>query len=511
MAQSRGTQPLWLTDVSLPSFPALDEIRDVDVIVVGGGLSGLTSALLLQRAGYRTAIVEQHRVGLGETSRTSAHLTLFPDATYKRIATDFGNDGASAVASSKTAALQLIEDFSREVACDFARVPGYLYTENDSERPALQDEAEAARAAGVEVRAIESAPLPFPTAFALEFPQQAQFHPMKYIAGLIRLYAEAGGQISEGRHVTMIEEQSSSCRVRTGRATSRCKFVVSTTDAPITGGTLLDTKLRANRSYVLAARVAATSLPTGLFWDTNDPYHFTRMAMTSAGPVVIIGGEDHRVGTDGEVESSARLEEYARTRWPIDEIMHRWSGQIMEPVDGLPYIGARSEGSRIFLATGYAGNGLTFGTVAAQLIADLIADRANPYTELYSPNRALGARQWAKYAAQNLPAAWTLVADTLPLPLGVSIEDVKPGEGKIVRVNGQKVAAARDASGTLHLVSPTCTHMGCDVAWNTLEQTWDCPCHGSRYDVDGRVIHGPATAALEPVGEEMSFGNRRKR
>jgi Rieske Fe-S protein len=212
---------------------------------------------------------------------------------------------------------------------------------------------------------------------------------------------------------------------------------------------------------------------------------------------VIVGGEDHRVGTDGEEEAFVRLEEYAATRFPGAVVVRRWSGQIMESIDGLPYIGRREEESRVFLGTGYAGNGLTFGTVAAQVLVDAVAGRANPYAPLYAPDRLLRAKQWAKYAAQNLPAAWTLVTDMLPLPGLASVEELEPGEGRVLRVGGEKVAASRAGDGTLHLVSSSCTHMGCEVAWNVVEQTWDCPCHGSRYDVDGAVLHGPATAPLE--------------
>jgi Rieske Fe-S protein len=267
---------------------------------------------------------------------------------------------------------------------------------------------------------------------------------------------------------------------------------------------LLDSKVRANRSYMLAARLSTAAVPHGLFWDTDEPYHYIRTALHDRGPVLMIGGEDHRTGTDGEHEALQRLETYARERFAIEAIVQRWSGQIMEPVDGLPYIGPRDAGSSVYLAGGYAGNGLTFGSVAAQVISDMIRGIGSPYAELYAPDRMLAARQWAKYAAQNLPAAWTLVSDLLPYAFTTSLDDLKPGEGRVVRLNGAKVAASRDSTGRLHVVSPTCTHMGCDVAWNVLECTWDCPCHGSRYAPDGQVIHGPATAGLEPVAALVS-------
>jgi nitrite reductase/ring-hydroxylating ferredoxin subunit len=250
---------------------------------------------------------------------------------------------------------------------------------------------------------------------------------------------------------------------------------------------------------VIAARVTAECQPRGLFWDTDEPYHYIRTAQTAQGSLVIIGGEDHRTGTDADVEACEGIQRYARERFAGFEVRQRWSGQIMEPVDGLPYIGRRDAGSRVLLGTGYAGNGLTFGTVAARLLTDLVRGVDNPHADVFAPNRIMGARQWAKYAAQNLPAAWTLMSDLFPHPRAAALHELHPGEGRVMTMNGARVAAARDADGTLHLVSPTCTHMGCDVAWNALEQTWDCPCHGSRYDVDGQVLHGPATLPLQPL------------
>jgi glycine/D-amino acid oxidase-like deaminating enzyme/nitrite reductase/ring-hydroxylating ferredoxin subunit len=497
MHSSVGTTSLWQQDVELPHFPILDELGRVDVIIVGAGITGLTTALLLQRQGLRTVVIEQQQIGGGETGRTSAHLTEYVDGGYAQIISDFGDEAAQAVARSHREAIQLIASMATECACDFESTSGFLYTEHDAE--ALLPELDAARSAGVTARWVDRAPLPFHSAAAIEFPEQAQFHPRKYLAGLVRMYAEAGGNISERAHVRSIEEEEGRCRVLTDRWASYADHVVVATDASIVGGALLDTKLRANRTYLMAAKVPDSQLAGGIFWDLAEPYHYIRTAITREGPVVLIGGEDHRTGADTEAEAIERLEQYARERFVIERNVSAWSGQIMEPVDGLPYIGPRDEGSRVYLATGYSGNGLTFGSVAAQVLADLIRGISNPFAEIYSPQRTLGPRQWAKYAAQNLPAAWTLVSDSFPHPRAATLEGLKPGEGRVVRVNGETVAAARDANGMLHMVSPTCTHMGCEVSWNVVEQTWDCPCHGSRYSVDGDVIHGPALVPLAQV------------
>ena len=498
MIRAQGTESIWAAEVQLPHFPIVDDLGKVDVIVIGGGITGLTTALLLQRSGLRTALVEQSRIGTGETGRTSAHLSEYPDAGYEHIVADFGIEGVRTVATSTQDALRLIESLAREIPCDFERVPGFLYTEQASDRISLQRELEIASEAGVAARFLDRAPLPYSTAGAVEFPHQAQFHPAKYLAGLVRLYATAGGVISEQSHVRSIDEDDGRCRVRTDRAIAYASHVVAATDAPIAGGTLLDTKLAANRSYVVALRVADGHVPRGLFWDRADPYHYIRTAITRAGAVVIVGGEDCRTGTDGVADAIPHLKTYAAERFPTAQILKEWSGQIMETMDGLPYIGPRERGSHVYLATGYAGNGLTFGTVAAQVLCDTIRGVGSAYADWYSPTRTLPTREWAKYAAQNLPAAWTLVTDLLPYQRVDSVDDLEPGEGRVVRLHGQKVAASRTVDGAVHVVSAMCTHLGCDVAWNALEQSWDCPCHGSRFHPDGRVIHGPATAPLEP-------------
>lgn len=503
MTGSLGTESIWHTGVSFPAVGPCDALGGVDVLIVGGGITGLTMGVLLQRAGFSTAVADRGRLASGETSRSSAHLTEFPDAGCARLITDRGIRAARSVVESQRQAIGLIESLAGDARCDFERVPGYLYCEEAGERDRLRDECEAAASAGMPARLLDRAPLPFATAGAIEFPNQAQLHPLRYLAGLARLYLDAGGLVSEETHVHSIDEDRSVCRVRSSRWTAQVKRVVAVTDAPITGGALLDSKLRANRSCVIALRVDASALPHGLFWDTDDPYHYIRSARTASAPVVLVGGEDHRTGIEGEPEAMGRLEAFARERFQTREVTGRWSGQIMESVDGLPFVGPREQDSRVYLATGYAGNGLTFGTVAAQVLFELLRGGRSAYAELYAPARSLTARQWAKYAAQNLPAAWTLVSDMLPHARQGSLDEIAPGEGRVVRLDGRRVAASRDAGGAVHLVSPTCTHLGCEVAWNALERTWDCPCHGSRFDPEGQVVHGPATSPLSPIaGEE---------
>jgi glycine/D-amino acid oxidase-like deaminating enzyme/nitrite reductase/ring-hydroxylating ferredoxin subunit len=512
MFPPRGTTPIWRPRPSTRRTP--DSLpRDVlDAIVVGGGVSGLTSALLLQRHGLTTAIFEQDRIGGGESGRTSAHLTTYPDVGFARLTDDFGFDGARAVASSLRGGLDLIERLAAEIECGFERVPAFLYTERDDDRERLQYEFDAAQAMVMASRLWPSAPLPFPTAGALELSAQAQCDPVKYLSGLDRLYTAAGGCIVEGVRVVAIADEGDRCRVTTIMGSAYARRVIAVTGAPITASLVLDTHLRANRTYVVAARIRPScALPHGLFWDTDAPYHYLRTARTAQGALLLVGGEDHRTGADGEREAIARLETFVRSRFDVEQIVAAWSGQIEEPVDGLPYIGPREEGSHVYVASGYGGTGLTFATVAAQILSATIAGERCDHAHLYALGRAIPEQHWATYAAQNLAAAWALVSDPAAHSDGAAISQLKPGEGLVVQLEGERVAVARDTAGLIHAVSAICQHLGCDVAWNAVEQTWDCPCHGSRYDVDGRPLNGPTTEALQPLAALMGHLPQRPR
>jgi nitrite reductase/ring-hydroxylating ferredoxin subunit len=268
---------------------------------------------------------------------------------------------------------------------------------------------------------------------------------------------------------------------------------------PISNRVLLHTKLAAYRSYAIAARIASGSAPRGLFWDTEDPYHYTRVQNVGRGTYLIVGGEDHKTGTAEETgECYVRLDEYTRARFPIERIGYRWSGQVIEPVDGLPYIGRNAMSSHLHVATGYSGNGMTFSTLAGMILSDQILGRENKYTDLYSATRITPVASAVDYVTENVDFPKYLVLDRLTradVEEGTS-ESVRPGEGGIFTVNGKKAAICRDREGRLHQLSPVCTHLGCDVRWNDAEATWDCPCHGSRFGPDGRVINGPATVDL---------------
>jgi glycine/D-amino acid oxidase-like deaminating enzyme/nitrite reductase/ring-hydroxylating ferredoxin subunit len=495
-----GHESVWTAGVEASTFPALRGDLAVDVAVVGAGISGLTAAALLARDGRLVAVLEMDRVGAGETGRTTAHLTEAVDARYHDLAADFGQDGARLVGESSRASITQIERLAAEhrIACDLRRLPGYLYTERRTDIAALEDEFVAARDAGARVALVHDVPLPFPTAAALRFDEQAIVHPLRYLSGLARALAAAGVRLFEKTRALEVED-GEPCRVATEAGMVSARDVVVAAHVPFVNRLLLHTKLAAYRSYAIAAHPRDGRARDGLFWDTDDPYHYIRPLTDGDDPVLIIGGEDHKVGQEDDTEERfARLASWAEARFGTDRIDARWSGQVIEPVDGLPYIGRNALSGHVWVATGFSGNGLTFGTLAGMIIADLIVGRPNPWADVYTATRVKPVAAAREFVKENLSFPGHLLSDRLTNrdAEGSAFADVQRGEGKIIVVAGEKLAVYRDANGTAHTLSPVCPHMGCDVRWNNAERSWDCPCHGSRFAPDGALLNGPASSDL---------------
>lgn len=501
------TESLWRAVTPAPAepgarhrFAALNGDRETDVAIVGGGISGLTAAVLLARSGKRVAIVERDAIGSGETGNTTAHLTEAVDARYQALIADFGEANAHLVADSKRAAIDRIETFARQsrLDCGFTRVPGFLYTERESDVEGLANELDAARRAGCAVHWVDETPLPFRTFGAVRWDGQAQMHPTMYVEALLEEMRPHTVRIYEDTRVVGVDD-GEPCQVETDRGVIRAKHVFVATNVPVNNRVLLHTKLAPYRSYVVAGEMRAATLPPGLFWDTDDPYHYTRVQDVAGRVYLIVGGEDHRTGEETDTDSCyERLLEYAGARFGVTAAEYRWSGQIIEPVDGLPYIGLNTASTHVYVATGYAGNGMTFGTLAGMLVTDAILGRANPYAQLYDATRVKLLTSAYDYVAENVPFPAHLLKDRLASWNADSrpVESLHPGEGAVFATEVGKLAVCRDRSGALHSCSAVCTHLGCEVAWNHAEQTWDCPCHGSRFSPEGKVINGPAVTDL---------------
>jgi glycine/D-amino acid oxidase-like deaminating enzyme/nitrite reductase/ring-hydroxylating ferredoxin subunit len=496
---SQQTRSLWRATSAAPAFDTLSGDLHVDVAVIGGGITGVTAAVLLAERGKSVALLERDTIAGGETGNTTAHLTEAVDARYHYIRRKYSAEEARLVADASRASIekiaQLIDRYS--IDCRFRRVPGYLYTEKRKYVSELKNEAAAARDAGLDAQWTQDVPLPFTTRGAVLWPNQAQFHPGEYIYGLASHAKNLGVKVFEKTHATDVKD-GEPCIVETGRGRVTASAVFMATNVPVSGFTHVHTLAAAYRTYAMAFEEKGPH-PEGLFWDTADPYHYTRWQDTSEGTFLIVGGEDHRVGEEEDTEGCFdTLKKYSNEYYGGHLLRYRWSGQVIEPHGGLPLMG---NSGNIYISTGYAGQGMTFGTVGAMVTADLITGVPNAWAELFDHKRVRPHATTREFITENMHFPAHLIPDRLTKHDVEAKETaaVGVGEGKIIELGGKKVAAYRDDAGKLHCVSPVCTHMKCDVAWNGVERSWDCPCHGSRFTPDGEVLNGPAAEPLAPV------------
>jgi glycine/D-amino acid oxidase-like deaminating enzyme/nitrite reductase/ring-hydroxylating ferredoxin subunit len=468
------------------------------VAVVGAGITGVTAARLLTDAGLRVAVVDAGRVARGVTGHTTAHVTEVTDCSFADLIDRFGEDGARLALDATRASVEHIAATVKRlrIACDFERVPGFQYSETEEGVEALRAEHEAARRLGLTAAMTDEVPLPFETAGGIRFPRQAQFHVRRYLLPQVARLARAGCRVFEDTLAHEVKD-GEPCRVITERGTIVARDVLLATHAPLDNKTI-QTKVAQYRSYVIACRVKGEA-PEGLFWDDEDPYHYIRRQRTARGHVVIVGGEDHKVGQEEDTEARYEaLADYARARFDVRAIDHRWSAQTLEPLDGLPYIGRDVGAGHVFVATGFSGTGMTFGTVSALVLADLVRGRANPWAALFDSLRLKPAKTLKPFLKENVDYPSYLVGDRLAAPKVKTARAITRGDGAVIVVEGERLAVSRDGRGALCAVSAVCTHMGCLVRWNGAERSWDCPCHGSRFDTSGRVLDGPASRDLEP-------------
>lgn len=510
-SDSGRTISLWRATADEPSTSALKEDARADVCIIGAGIAGLTTAYLVGREGRSVIVLDDGPIGGGNTERTTAHLSNALDDRYVEIERLHGERGARIAAQSHTAAIDMIERIvlEEQIDCDFERVDGYLFTPPRKSKKILDEELKAAHRAGLRnVERVRRAPLDsFDTSSALRFPRQAQFHPLKYLNSLASAIKRDGGLIFTGgaAHAGEIRGGEGARVVTSGGYTVTANAIVVATNSPVNDRFEIHTKQAPYMTYVIGARIPRGYVTHALYWDTLDPYHYIRVQKAEAEDadyeVLIVGGEDHKTGQEHDfARRYARLEKWARFRFPrMGEIEFKWSGQVMETIDGLAFIGRNPQDeANVFIATGDSGMGMTHGTIAGILLTDLIAERGNKWAEVYDPARktlsALG-----EFAKENLNVAAQFTDYVTPGEVD-SEGEIEPNEGAIVRSGLTKTATFRDEDGVVHKMSAVCVHLGCIVTWNTNEKTWDCPCHGSRYDATGRVINGPANSDLPPVG-----------
>jgi len=507
---SGSTISVWAATADVPQFAPLAEDAETDVCVVGAGIAGMTTAYLLTRAGKRVLVLDDGPIAGGETGRTTAHLSWALDDFYTEIEKMHGPEGARIAAESHRTAVDRIEQIVRDerIDCDFERLDGYWFTEDESGRKELATEAEAARRAGAsDVESLEKVPgVSWSTIAAVRFGNLAQFHPVKYMAGLARAVERHGGRIHCGSHVEGLEKRPRRPQVTTAeKKTVTADAIVFATNSPVNDWVKIHTKQAAYRTYVVGFDVPTGAVPRGLYWDTLDPYHYVRLARGSdaSREVLIVGGQDHKTGQADDQEGRfAALVQWTCARFPMaGDVVYRWSGQIIEPNDYVAFIGRNPGDENIYIATGDSGHGMTHGTIAGILLTDLITGKENAWTKLYDPSR-ISLRSAPEFARENVNVVVQYADYVTPGEVS-SPDEIRPGSGAVMRDGATKFAVYRDEAGAAHIRSAVCTHLYCIVDWNDTEKTWDCPCHGSRFDRYGKVINGPAISDLkEPARKE---------
>ncbi len=479
---------------------------NVDVVVIGAGVTGITAAYLLKNAGATVALIERERVASIDTGHTTAHLTYITDVQLQNLARNFGENHAQAAWDAGAAAIDEIERIvgKEGIECEFTRVPAYVHVRvggsPQKEVPSLKKEADLAAKLGFDATYLES--LPYFNLPAVRFANQAKFHPRKYLRSLVKRIPGNGSHVFEKNAVAEFDAKTR--RVKANRNWISFDRVVMATNNPLVGAasvvsaTFFQTKLSLYTSYALGARLPSGSVPEALFWDTRDPYDYLRIDRHRDFDYLIYGGEDHKTGQKKQTQKAyARLLARLKKIVPEARVDYRWSGQVICTPDGLPYIGENAEHQ--FVATGYCGNGITFGTVAAIMARDWTTGRNNPWTDLFAVDRKkIKGATW-NYLRENKDYPYYMIKDRLARPEADSVRKLKRGDGMIIGSRRKKVAVFRDNNGNICKLSPVCTHLGCLVRWNSAESTWDCPCHGSRFKPTGEVIAGPAEEPLRPI------------
>jgi glycine/D-amino acid oxidase-like deaminating enzyme/nitrite reductase/ring-hydroxylating ferredoxin subunit len=444
-------------------------------------------------------------IGAGETGRTTAHF-FPPDERYFQIESRFGIDQARMVADSYIQATSMVESIVQKegIDCQFQRLDGYLFSLTKEGQNDLFKEENSARRLGLDVKMLERVPgLSFRTGPCVRFANQAQFHPLKYLSGLAQAFVRNGGRIYTHTRALNIHGDRTTQIVDTAYGTIRANAVVVATNTPFNDRVVMHTKQSGYRTYVVGIRVPKDSVPRVLLWDTGDPYYYVRLHTPSEDAdydILIVGGADHKVGQEGATDSRyAGIESWARQRYQMaGAVEFKWSGEVMEPADGLAFFGRNPmDDKNVYIITGDSGNGMTHCTAGAMLVSDLIMERDNPWAKLYDPSRkpVHGLSDFIQEQANTLAqyADWATAGEV------ESAQEIAPGQGAIIREGTKKFAVSRDDAGNLQVLSAACTHLGCVVSWNPTEKSWDCPCHASRFDVDGTVLHGPA---MKPLATE---------
>lgn len=502
-------ESFWLASAEPSDYPALKEDIDVDVAIIGGGLVGITSGYILKNKGYKVAILEAGRIAHGTTGHTTAKITSQHGLIYNKLLNEFGEEKAKQYADSNEYAIHFIANLIKEknIDCDFKWQPAYIYTQSEDYISDIESEVRAASRLGLKASFMDKLPLPFDIKAAVKFEEQAQFHPLKYVSWLAKAIPGDGSQIYEFTKVVDVKDADDKdgrhkCTVITsdGKNIAAAKVIVASHFPCYDGFGLYFARMYAEKSYAIGVTLK-NDFPEGMYITAEDPGRSLRSQPLNDKKLIIIGGEHHKTGSEKDTNVHyENLANFARDTFDLKSILFRWSTQDCMTADKVPYIGyLTSKTNNILVATGFKKWGMTTSTASAIILSDLISKGDSPWAEVYDPSRFNPSASAVNMITQNLDVARNLIGGKLyPAPKNVDIQNC---EAKIISYEGNKFGAYKDEDGALHMVDATCTHLGCELVWNEAEKTWDCPCHGSRFSIDGENVEGPAFNPLHHPGE----------
>lgn len=479
-------------------FPTLDKTIETEVVIIGGGITGLVSAYLLNKAGISSVLLEALHIGQNTTGFSSMHLTTDLDTEYSTIFKSFGEEIMKLVGNSRIEGINLVENIVNEIKinCDFERVNGYYYTDHAEDISNIEREFKYEQNAGLPVSLVTEIPLSIKSYTAIKHENQGKFNGQKFLNGIAAYLYNSNCQIYENSRVINITEKEDKVVIDTIRGKVYAQKVVMATHIPILMN-VLQSMVAPYMSYVIAAKLKDNNYPDGLFWDNHEPYNYFRSYTEGSETFLIAGGFDHKSGHIQNTEKNfTDLEDFVRDNFKVEEVHYKWSAEYFESADGLPYIGKSPFSKYIYVATGFSGDGLVYGPIAAQIITDLIQDKKNEWLKAYDATRFAPIPSIEKFISENLDNAKHFIKDRIQIE-SESPENLLPGEGKIIKVDGERLAVSKDEKNEIHAVSAVCTHLKCIVQWNSSKESWDCPCHGSRFSKDGEVLYGPAVSSLE--------------